>query len=276
MSDDQVFTPAGPRPQSQVREIAAGHYIDGSTGNLVEHDASGKIVKDHGPIAEGRVNTNAIRDSAVVKAPGPALQNGLITFAEWTNNTSTPVNMLMVTWTVPPPPTTDSGQTIYLYIGIEATGAAIELALQWGPSAAGGGNSWNLATWYITPSVTLHTTVTPVSTGQKLIGAIALSIQSGSLFSYEAQFVGLPNTLLTLNNIPQLTSLYVAFATFNATGLSNYPNATDTIFTNVVVQAGYSPPKPVWQPINVVTSLGQHTSVLSNAYGDGYIVIYYV
>jgi hypothetical protein len=47
---NQVLTPGGPRPPSQVHEIAPGHVLDSSGGRLRELDANGNVVADFGPV----------------------------------------------------------------------------------------------------------------------------------------------------------------------------------------------------------------------------------
>lgn len=47
--ENQVLTPGGPRPASQVHQIAPGHVLDASGGRLRELDANGNVVADFGP-----------------------------------------------------------------------------------------------------------------------------------------------------------------------------------------------------------------------------------
>ena len=48
--EKQVLTPGGPRPPSQVHQIAPGHVLDSSGGRLRELDADGNVVADFGPV----------------------------------------------------------------------------------------------------------------------------------------------------------------------------------------------------------------------------------
>ncbi len=48
--EKQVLTPGGPRPPSQVHQIAPGHVLDASGGRLRELDADGHVVADFGPV----------------------------------------------------------------------------------------------------------------------------------------------------------------------------------------------------------------------------------
>ena len=49
MTEKQVLTPGGLRPDSQVHEIAPGHVLDSSGGRLRELDADGHVVAEFGP-----------------------------------------------------------------------------------------------------------------------------------------------------------------------------------------------------------------------------------
>jgi hypothetical protein len=49
-SDKTVMTPSGPRPQSDVHNIAPGHVLDSSGGRLRELDEDGNVVADYGPV----------------------------------------------------------------------------------------------------------------------------------------------------------------------------------------------------------------------------------
>jgi hypothetical protein len=284
MSEDLVSTPGGLHPKSEVHGIPVGNYIDGSTGNIIEHDEKGGVVRDHGPIGKAPSTRDNIVVDNVVVAATPAFPavfpNGLVTYAEWTNTAATPVNLFLANWIVPHPPTGHAGQVLFLYIGIESGGITLQLALQWGISAAGGGKHWSVAAWFQAPGlkgpVVFFTQLTRVFPGEKLIGAIALKHHSGFLHTYEAQFIGHPKSLLTIIGFSPLNRLYIAFDTYFVANKSDYPSAVETLFTNIVVQAGLLPPAPVWKPFDLITNLGQHTSVVSDAYGDGFVIIFYV
>ena len=59
------------------------------------------------------------------------------------------MSRLTTEWTVPPAPATQNGQTIFLFPGIQNSTMIYQPVLQWGPSAAGGGNYWAVASWYV-------------------------------------------------------------------------------------------------------------------------------
>ena len=60
------------------------------------------------------------------------------------------VTSLNSTWLVPSAPTNpNGGQVLFWWNGMEPqdTSAVLQPVLQWGPSAAGGGNYWAIASW---------------------------------------------------------------------------------------------------------------------------------
>ena len=77
-----------------------------------------------------------------------AFGTGWITYASWSNSTGTPVSSFSTQWYVPPAPIAEDGQIIFLFNGIQNSTMIYQPVLQWGVSAAGGGNYWAVASWY--------------------------------------------------------------------------------------------------------------------------------
>lgn len=96
--------------------------------------------------------------------------------ATWSNSGTSPITWFNSTWTVPPLPDTDQGQIIFIFEWLTSAyeGVIASPQLQWGESAAGGGDYWTIASWYMTGSgnyISEPITVTPgtVSTSTKII-----------------------------------------------------------------------------------------------------------
>src|SRR2546429_6181885 len=79
--------------------------------------------------------------------------------------------------------------------------------LQWGPSAAGGGSYWSVASWYVggQDGVAFHSNLVRVNPGDVLVGVMSQTGQAGSLFSYACDFVDIANTGLSINDVQELT-----------------------------------------------------------------------
>jgi len=275
-----LLTPGGWRHKSLVHEIDPRHHLDASTGEIVEYNVAGEVVGNYGAIKERAPGMRLMPSNVVVPKDQIApWGSGWITFGDWTNNSGHPVSLFVATWYVPPPPITHSGQTVFLFNGIQNSTMIYQPVLQWGVSAAGGGPHWSVASWYADGAggVAHHSPLTPVHPGQKLVGVMALMNHVGNHFSYQCQFVGIPQSILTIHNVQQLTWLAITLEAYGITKKTDYPNAVDTPFQGIVVQTtDRRPPHPKWQAVDSVTSFGQHTLVVSDDYGDGIVIIFYV
>ena len=192
MPDNLVLTPGGFRHPSLVHRVEAGHGLH---------------------VADGKTRLMNMATKAIIEIPEVALQpgdvpgfgSGWIADAYWRNNTGHPVSSFKTTWRVPPAPATQSGQTIFLFNGIDPTNpsdAILQPVLQWGGSAAGGGNYWSVASWYVLKSgQAFHTTLVQVNAGDMLVGVMTLTGQSGGMFSYTSEFQGIAGTNLPVQNI---------------------------------------------------------------------------
>ncbi|KAF8305911.1 hypothetical protein DL93DRAFT_2089123 [Clavulina sp. PMI_390] len=110
-----VVTPVGLRSASEVHEVPAGGSIKhvGNETHLI--NAAGKVIH----IAQ---NT----------APAPTskrFETGWTAYTSWYNTESNgPINNFVTSWTVPPAPQTNNGQTVFLFNSIEP--AAFNAILQ--------------------------------------------------------------------------------------------------------------------------------------------------
>jgi hypothetical protein len=201
----------------------------------------------------------------------PAFGSGWITYGSWTNDTGTPVSRFTTNWIVPPAPATDNGQTIFLFNGIQNSTNIYQPVLQWGPSGAGGGSQWNVASWYVdgASGMTFHTGLVGVNAGDVLTGVMTLTGQSSMGFSYDCFFQGIANTSLPVQNIPELTWLIETLECYGITRCSDYPATNKTAMSAIGIQAGATTPVLTWTVNDAVTDCGQHTLVFSHEAGGG-------
>jgi hypothetical protein len=278
VADDLVLTPGGYRPKSVVHAMEPGHYVSGKNGRLQVLQPDGGVVVDLGPLP--------VRPAGVPLHPGnemvptekvPGLGGGWITFASWTNNTGKPITSFTTTWRVPPGPTTQSGQTIFLFNGIQNSTMIYQPVLQWGPSAAGGGNNWAIASWYVDGpgGAAFHSSLTPVSVGQVLVGIMTLTGQSGSDFSYNCQFQGIANSGYAIQNVQQLTWLIETLEAYGITKCSDYPASPRMAMTAIEIKTSNGDVRPNWQASNSITDCGQHTTVVNDASPGGEVDIFF-
>jgi hypothetical protein len=174
-----VVTPTGLVHASCVQEIGQGDEInddglvtrpDGTTYQLpaCEHDTMpirGEVQRKQAELDTG---TSVLAEEGAVPT-----DNGWIEAAWW--HSPHWMKHLAGNFVVPPAPTNKSSQTIFFFPSFEpAAGTSIiQPVLQWGPSAAGGGKYWAIASWYVGPKRTVHGPLKRVSVGDQLGGTIA-------------------------------------------------------------------------------------------------------
>ena len=272
-----VLTPGGFRSKSLVHHITTEHKLDFRGGDIRKVHLSGhvetlgKLIKRPGP--GPLMPANVARRSG----PLPALGSGWIVYADWTNNTGNPVLSFSSTWVVPPAPTTDHGQTIFLFNGIQNSTMIYQPVLQWGPSAAGGGSYWAVASWYVDGQggVAFHSSLVNVNEGDQLVGVMTETGQSGTAFDYYCEFTGIANTGLTINAVDELTWNIETLESYGVQVCSDYPNTSRTAFTNIAFQTSAGNPVLDWIPVNAVTDCGQSAVVVSDANPGGEVDLYY-
>lgn len=280
--DEQfVLTPGGYRSKTKVHFIKHGNSLRLVEGRHKEMDPDGKEVADHGAF-ESRPKGLPVMPRNVLRAKRrvPGLGSGWIAYADWTNTTGSPVSLFGTTWTVPPVPRTSSGQTIFLFNGIQNSSMIYQPVLQWGPSAAGGGPYWAVASWYAggQGSSSHYSELVQVDPGTVLQGVMVLTGQSARGFSYECHFLGIAKTELVIQDVPELTWCIETLEAYGINQASDYPATTATAFTKIILETGTNPAADAalaWTPVDSVTDTGQHAIVVSNANPGGEVSIYY-
>ncbi|KAJ7092145.1 hypothetical protein C8R44DRAFT_891201 [Mycena epipterygia] len=125
---------------------------------------------------------------------------------------------------IPALPAANHGQTVFLFNSIEPNSgdAILQPVLQYGPSAAGGGSFWALATWYLVGDQTFFTTPVCASARATLDGAITLTSLSGASFAYTS----------SLSNATETLEAYGTSASDYPTGLTS--SGTSFAYTSFV------------------------------------------
>ncbi|HVI47901.1 MAG TPA: hypothetical protein VM802_23740 [Chitinophaga sp.] len=267
---DQVLTPMGWVHKSKVHHIETGEYISGEGNRLRRYDRTGKVLEDYGPVEQ-------ITDNNAKKPGGGVLPlgSGWITYTGWTNPTSTnPITYFSTSWVVPPAPATASGQTIFLFNGLQNSGNILQPVLQWGPSAAGGGNYWTIANWYV-GGATVFSSLIRVNPGTNLQGIMSRISGNNSTSSYTSVFTGYPSINLTVNNIANLYWAAESLEAYSVSTCSNYPNTAKTRMGGIEIRRGAAQAPLSWGVSNPVTDCGQHSTVVSNGSPNGIVDIYY-
>jgi hypothetical protein len=281
MSDELVLTPGGYRPKSKVHFIQPKHVIKLVDGRFKKIDPTDKEVLDLGEFVR-RPKGLPVMPRHVVRAGGrvPGLGSGWIVYTDWSNTTGSPVSSFATAWTVPPPPATSSGQTIFLFNGIQNSSMIYQPVLQWGPSAAGGGAYWAVASWYADGQggSSHYSTLVRVNPGDALVGVMTLSSQNAQGFTYNCEFQGIANTSLAIQDVDELTWCIETLEAYGVTKATDYPATTKTSFTSIELKTGTAPGTDAtltWTDVNAVTDTGQHAITVSNSNPGGAVDLYY-
>jgi hypothetical protein len=200
--------------------------------------------------------------------------------ANWFNGTGVPLSYFATSWVVPPPPVTSSGQTIFIFNGIQNdVGHILQPVLQWGSSGAGGGDYWGVASWYAENGPSLHTGLIRVDPGTVLRGVMAAiplrPSPGGSSFSYSCQFFGIEGTFVPVHAIPELTFAVETLEVVHVTRCSDYPDAVCTQMTDIEIKLEADQAVFAWNAADLVTDCGQRAVVVSSASPGGEVDFFY-
>ena len=218
-------------------------------------DSSGKVLN----VAKND-GTKVLRTTptGVGEATVPGI-NIKFTFAHLTNtNTNnSPIGTFTSAWSVPLPPPKYNNQTLALSSSMmSANGDAIlQLALQYGHSAPGGGPYWTVASWYVVGGVAYHTNLVNVGTGDTLEGIIALdnrrSASSGSTkYNYSCSFRNIGGTSLPVISDKELVGASESFELYNVQSSDDYPPHSTVFYPiNIRLDDGTAP-AVAWTVVN--------------------------
>jgi hypothetical protein len=286
MTPELVVTPGGYRQRDRVYKIGADLRLRILTERLQGIDASGTPVADYGSIPRDGGNPALTPgytlppgpDTEEGDEPEPPFGRGWIAFAHWTNEGTQPISSLRATWRVPPEPETRSGQTIFLFMAMQDPIPMTLLpALQWGTSAAGGGDYWSVASWYVggTTGAVFHGELVRVDVGDELNGVISLVSRQRAHCDYRCGFEGIAEADLPVHRVRELSRCGEILAAYGVKQCTDYPAANATGFRNIELVTGSFRPPLAWNPVNAATECGQHIVVLSDANPGGEVDVHF-
>jgi hypothetical protein len=149
----------------------------------------------------------------------------------------------------------------------------LQPVLQFGPSAAGGGSYWAVASWYLVGSQTYYTTPVRVSVGQSLNGVITLTSHSGSSYNYITSFSNVAGTSLTATGAAQLVWATETLEAYAVTSSSDYP-AGSTVFYPINIRTSAGTPSVSWTAVSDTTD-GLITTINTQGATNAKITITY-
>ncbi|KAJ7685958.1 hypothetical protein B0H17DRAFT_1204640 [Mycena rosella] len=261
---ETALTPGGFRVAANIHQIPSGGSLAHVGSEVHVFSANGTVVHKVTPAA------------TKVKAAVSPEATGWVAYASWLNTGSSPISSFTTTWKVPAVPAANHGQTVFLFNSIEPNSgdAILQPVLQFGPSAAGGGSFWALATWYLVGDQTFFTTPVRTTAGSTLNGVITLTSSSGSLFNYNSAFSNVAGTTLTVTGAAQLTWATETLEAYAVTSASDYPTGS-TVFSGINLKlASGAVPTVAWSHVSD-TADGLTTTVNTNGATNAQITIAY-
>jgi len=234
---DYVVTPFGYFHPSCARHVAEGETVL-ADGRIRHADGTEETVAPVCDYPRYSASGSLISWDSTRAGTEP-LTNG------WVENISATTTgrygKISATWTTPPQPTGHNGQTLFFFPGfedIDDTVSILQPVLQWGPSAAGGGNNWAAASWNCCPGGTTdYSSLISVSAGDSMLGVISPTCSSGSCSTWnvktEDKTTGHTTTLSKTPNEGQKWNwaFGAVMEVYGVTKCSDYPNNKGLTFT---------------------------------------------
>jgi len=238
--DGYVITPFGYFHPSCVLRLTEGEALL-ADGRVIQH-ADGAI-SNIAPCDYPRYTASGeIVTAGAVGAPPPTISHSWIESAGAT--TSTSYGALTATWTVPPGPTSNDGQTVYFFPGLEDIDDVVSIlqpVLGWNADFAG---AWGIASWNCCPSgITVESSPVRVKSGNEIKGTIRDACSAGTLscskWKVTSEDVSTGRST-ALNNTPSEGQTFNwAFAgaleVYNVVQCSDYPSNGSLTFSDVAL-----------------------------------------
>ncbi|MCW3465734.1 hypothetical protein [Chitinophaga nivalis] len=271
---DKVLTPGGWRSRSDVHLLAQGQYLDASDGRLRTRDhASRQVISDYGPVEKASGHAPFFPLQAKASSSG---DGGWVTCTRWGNRTGSPISYFSTKWVVPPAPKDVNGQTVFIFNGMVNSSAILQPVLQWGVSAAGGGDYWAIATWYVGASgLAWYSDLVRVKPGTTLQGLITIADSLSGSYSYRASFPGYSKTIFDTHHIEQLKWATEALEAYSTYTCATYPATTKTRMSNIDVKTGSIQAPLSWEIVDYITDCGQHSKVVTDGSSNGIVDLFY-
>jgi len=123
--------------------------------------------------------------------------------------------------------------------------------IQYGPSEAGGGKYWTIASWWVNSAGSaLYSTLNKIKTGDAIFGTMVRT--SSTANSTNWVITGLVNnanpTTLKVTNTPLQQVATLTMEVYSVNGCAEYPNDAGIVFTNFQLLDNGKAYKPVWTP----------------------------
>lgn len=290
--DDLVLTPGGYRPRANVHRVGRDQFVrlngdafeihhrdrglveavDGFQRHSKTHPLLPRELCKLRPRRAPFANTGRLRGASAVGE-----MNGWISYASWQNATGNPISQLTTTWTTPEEPVNKGKQTIFLFNGLQNADMIYQPVLQWGSSAAGGGQKWSVACWYVDSPAgqSFCSLLVDVSPGRQLVGVMSLVAQNGALCSYTSKFEGLPDASLPIHNVDELTWACETLEAYAVSERNDFPASGATTFSSNDLSTTGGTPSVSWTLDTPYSASGYQATIVTDGASGGQIKITY-
>jgi hypothetical protein len=236
-----VITPFGYLHPSCVLQVAQGETLL-ADGRILQH-ADGTLEDIPACQYPHYAVSGEIVKTGATKVESPTV-DGWVEYASQTISTSFS-EIFSNEWIVPPAPTSNNGQTDFYFQGLEDSNDVVSIlqpVLQYGASAAGGGNYWAIASWNCCPSGTAdYSTLVTVKPGDEISGAIestcSVGTESCSKWDIVIEDVTSGKSTSLTNSPSEGQTFNWAFGgvleAYNVTQCSDYPSNGSLLFPSI-------------------------------------------
>lgn len=258
LPEDHHHAPGGPRHESVLTRVDPGHRVrSGDSGRLEIHSPEGSV---------------EIHEAALSAAASAQLtaEPGWVAWACWSVPDGERITEYRGTFTVPPEPAENTGQVVFLFLGLQK-GAddgsqLLQPVLQWGRSAAGGGPYWSLSSWYVADGRFTFSDARRVEPGDLVEVSTARRVEHGvAVWQARAEVAerGVVASIQTLDDVELGWCCSALEAYFQQTTCGQYPAGGGTRFGSLSVCCGNGAVTPAWETKTKVRDCGQQVQVVS-------------
>ena len=231
-----LITPFGYFHPSCVLQLKPGENF--LAGGVLQH-ADGTL-ENIAPCAYPEYGASG---EIVMTATPPSIGHSWIESADTTTNTS--YGELVATWMVPPAPSVNNGEVIYMFPGLEDINDVVSIiqpVLGWDADFR---SEWGIASWNCCPSgITVESTPVHVSSGDEIKGTMKDLCSAGTLSCSKWRIVTedvSTGASTTLNNSPSEGQTFNwAFAgaleVYDVSQCGDYPTNGSVSFYNLTLQ----------------------------------------
>jgi hypothetical protein len=273
----QVLTPLGYRDRANVHRVPEGYELIRmpDTHIRMHNPKTGDFTDFPKPILANQQNVSVTGNQQRV----PFTDTGWVTYASWYNQNKKPITYFGTDWYVPAAPLYYNGQTVFLFNSIEpaSSESILQPVLQYGSSAAGGGDYWAITSWYVVGNQAYTAPyIYYVPVGTFLGGQIHLIGQAKRNFSYSCDFYGYSGTTLTVRDVEKLVWATETLEVYGVSQCSEFPNTSYSLLSAILItlRGGITPPVN-WFVTDRATSCGTQTTIVRNGASDGAVAIFY-